>query len=370
MTAQGEKVPVPLGRPLEVLVVDDSAVVRQALLSMLGSQPDMRVTLAGDGLAALEKMERASFDVIILDLEMPRMDGLTFLQKIMPERPVPVVICSAIAGTRADIAMRALELGAVEIVAKPQYGIKQFLQESTAVLVAAVRAAAKARPRKASSSLSRSALPRSPERYGVPLPSNGETIVAIGASTGGTEAIGLILKRLPADAPGTVIAQHMPEGFTAAFARNLDSACALHVKQAEDGDPVLAGTVLVAPGNRHLTVHRNGSRHVVRISDSDRVSGHRPSVDVLFLSMAELSGTPRIGVLLTGMGSDGASGLLEMRRSGATTLVQDETSSVVFGMPKEAIARGAAEQIVPLADMAEAILRRARRCEPPAQSLG
>ena len=341
-----------------VLVVDDSAVAREVMSVVLSRE--FTVTTAADPLIAIDKIEKACPDVILLDLEMPRMHGLTFLRKIREETSIPVVICSSLLGRGTDVALRALEDGAVDLVAKPPLGVRGFLEDAEVLLLETVRGACQARTRRPrattmkafppidAASMSQlhaptAALPR-------PLPKGlvTDAIIALGASTGGTEALRTILERLPGDAPGIVVVQHMPEAFTAAFARRLDHCCRMMVKEAATGDEVGAGRVLVAPGNRHLVVHRQGRRYFAEVTQGPLVSRHRPSVDVLFRSVAAAAGPNAVGALLTGMGADGAEGLLEMKRAGARTIAQDEPTSVVFGMPKEAIARRAVDQVAPL----------------------
>lgn len=347
---------------IHVLVVDDSAVVREVLNTLLSLESGMTVATAADPLIAMTKMKSQRPDVILLDLELPRMDGLSFLQKIMREDPTPVVICSALTGPHTGIGLRALEEGAVEIVTKPRAGVREFLHESAVLLTDAVRAAARSRTQllRPRPTLRPPGHATQNEFCGAPGFANEtgtNTIIALGASTGGTEALKLILEALPTDAPGLVVVQHMPEGFTAAFAQRLDRSCAIEVKEAVHGDRVMAGRALIAPGNRHLLVRRCGSAYCVEVNDGPLVSRHRPSVDKLFHSLARCAGANAVGVLLTGMGSDGADGLLAMRKAGAFTLAQDEASSVVFGMPKEAIERGAAEKVVSLSCVTDEILR-------------
>jgi two-component system chemotaxis response regulator CheB len=342
--------------PVRVLVVDDSAVVRQTMVAVLAQAGGFEVTVAADAVIAAEKMERSRPHVIVLDLELPRVHGLDFLRKLMrAERPIPVVICSGRSGTEA---MTALEEGAVAVVGKPRLGVREFLFESALLLVDTVRGAAAARIK--------------PRRSPAPAPKLGadavlparrapgglrtDRLLALGASTGGTEALHALLSALPADAPAILVVQHMPEGFTRAFAARLDRACAIEVKEAEDGDPVRAGRALVAPGNRHMILRRRGASYHVELNDGPLVSRHRPSVDVLFRSVAQAAGPNAVGVILTGMGDDGAAGLLEMKQAGAHTLAQDESTSVVFGMPKEAIARGAVDDVLPLPRLAAAAL--------------
>lgn len=351
-----------------MLVVDDSAVVRQFMLALLSQEPDVTVTTAADPLIALGKMARARPDVILLDLEMPRMGGLEFLRKVMREDPIPVVVCSSHAGRGTRGALEALDEGAVEVLAKPRVGVREFLHESAVMLLDTLRAAARARlsppgqkafrpgPRLTADAV----LP--PPRAGSRALSGGvaaETLVAIGASTGGPEALSTLLAALPAESPALAIVQHMPRPFTGPFARRLDQLCALEVREAEEGDLLTRGRALVAPGDRHLVVERSGEGYRVRLLDGPLVCRHRPSIDVLFRSVAQAAGAAAVGVALTGMGGDGAAGLLEMRQAGAATLAQDEATSVVFGIPKEAIERGAAQEVVPLPRMAEALLRRA-----------
>jgi two-component system chemotaxis response regulator CheB len=311
--------------------------------------------------------------VILLDIEMPRMDGLTFLRKIMTEDPIPVVVCSGLAARGTATAIRALEEGAVEVIAKPQLNVRDFLHDSASTLIDVVREAAEVRVRRRAPSPS-APPPLESRRHtaDVVLPppparrrsdrrhAAAELVVAIGASTGGTEALRTILTTMPEDAPGIVVVQHMPERFTAAFAQRLDQICPITVKEALPGDRVVRGQALIAPGNRHLLLHRHGTQYEVELVDGPRVSRHRPSVDVLFRSVAQAAGPHAVGVLLTGMGDDGAAGLLEMKRGGATTLAQDEATSVVFGMPKEAIERGAVDRVLPLPGMAAAILSATR----------
>jgi two-component system chemotaxis response regulator CheB len=356
-------------RVLSVLVVDDSAVVRQAATTILSQDPGMVVTVAADPYIALDKMGRSRPDVILLDIEMPRMDGLTFLRKIMTEDPIPVVVCSGLAAKGTATAIRALEEGAVEVIAKPQLNVRDFLHDSASTLIDVVREAAEVRVRRRTPIAP--SVPMDWQRHtaDVVLPparrrtdrhAAADTIVAIGASTGGTEALRTILTTLPKDAPGIVVVQHMPERFTAAFAQRLDQICGITVKEATPGDRVVRGQALIAPGNRHVLIHRHGTEYEVELVDGPRVSRHRPSVDVLFRSVAQAAGPHAIGVLLTGMGDDGAAGLLEMKRAGATTLAQDEATSVVFGMPKEAIERGAVDRVLPLGGMTAAILNGTR----------
>ena len=342
--------------------MDDSALVRQAIAAILSRARGFEVATAADPLIALDKMRRQRPDVILLDLEMPRMDGITFLRKIMAEDPIPVVVCSALTGEGTEAGLHALEEGAVEIVTKPKLGVRDFLRDSAVLLTDALRAAAKVRPRNrgARRPVPTQPLPSLHALTGAPLALTTDKVVAIGASTGGTEALRTLLEVMPPDCPGIVIVQHMPEGFTRAFADRLNQVCRIEVKEAADGDRILDGRALVAPGNRHLEVRRSGAHYVVRVTDGPLVSRHRPSVDVLFRSVARSAGPNAVGVIMTGMGSDGADGLLEMKQAGAATVAQDEGSSVVFGMPKEAIDRGAVEDVVSLERIPNLMLMRAR----------
>ena len=344
---------------IKVLIVDDSALVRQTLTDVLSSDPEIEViATAGDPFVAAERIAQQLPDVITLDIEMPRMDGLTFLQKIMAQHPIPVVICSSLAEEGAQSTLKALEYGAVEIITKPRLGSKQFLEESQVLLCQAVKAAAQARIRQHSSHTVEPKLTADSvlSRATGAMIATTEKIVAIGASTGGTEALRVLLEALPADAPGLVIVQHMPEMFTRAFAKRLDSLCEISVKEAEPNDTVLRGRALVAPGNHHMLLKRSGARYYVDIKDGPLVCRHRPSVDVLFRSAARYAGQNAVGVIMTGMGDDGANGMLEMKEAGAVTIAQDEKTCVVFGMPNEAIKRDAVEHVLPLPAIARAIL--------------
>ncbi|MFA6957037.1 MAG: chemotaxis-specific protein-glutamate methyltransferase CheB [Thermoanaerobaculia bacterium] len=339
---------------LRVLVVDDSAVVRQTMLAILEAE-GIAVTTAADPIIAAEKMRQARPDVILLDLEMPRMDGLTFLEKVMADDPVPVIVCSAVAGRGTEMAMRALELGAVDIVEKPRVAVREFLQESVIRLTDSIRGAAVAR-RRPHAAASAAAVPR-PRPARAAARTASELVIAIGASTGGPEALHLLLEQLDADAPGVVVVQHMPRLFTREFAKSLDRHCAVSVGEAASGDRVERGRVLIAPGDMHMTVERSldGAGFQVSVSGGPLVSRHRPSVDVMFRSVAAAAGARAVGVLLTGMGSDGADGLLAMKGRGALTIAQDEESSVVYGMPREAVRRGAATKVLPLSRIAGAL---------------
>jgi two-component system chemotaxis response regulator CheB len=344
---------------LRVLIIDDSAIVRQTLSRLLTDLGGMQVTVAVDPLIALAKMKRERPDVIVLDLELPRMDGLTFLAKIMAEDPLPVVICSALSARRGEQAVLALMHGAVDIVTKPKLGVSDFLSESATTIIDAVRSAATARTRK-SSPRAQAPTPAPQQAQRSARRTYGTTrIVAVGASTGGVEALTHLLGELPADAPGIVIVQHMPEGFTASFARRLDQLCAMHVREAAEGDVVESGLALICPGNRHLTVRGAPGRYRVALDNGPPVSRHRPSVDVLFHSVARTAGRDAVGVIMTGMGADGVDGMLAMRAVGASTIAQDHASCVIFGMPREAIERGAAAQVVALDGLSRAILQAA-----------
>jgi two-component system chemotaxis response regulator CheB len=349
---------------IRVLIVDDSAVVRQTLKEVLSSDLEIEViATAGDPYVAAERIREEIPDVITLDIEMPRMDGLTFLKKIMSQHPIPVVICSSLAEEGALSTLKALELGAVEIVTKPRLGTRQYLEESRVTLCQAVKAAAGARIR-----------PLGPSHIVEPkltadaiLPAGThamaettEKVVMIGASTGGTEALKTLLEALPADTAGIVIVQHMPELFTRAFANRLDGLCSITVKEAETNDTVIRGRALIAPGNHHLLLKRSGARYYVEVKDGPLVCRHRPSVDVLFRSAARYAGQNAVGVILTGMGDDGARGMLEMKQAGAWTIAQDEATCIVFGMPKEAIKLNAVDKVLPLHSIAGAILANAR----------
>ncbi|MBX9635503.1 MAG: chemotaxis response regulator protein-glutamate methylesterase, partial [Magnetospirillum sp.] len=319
---------------------------------------------AADPFAAAQRIAKEAPDVITLDVEMPRMDGITFLRKLMSQHPIPVVMCSSLVEDGSETLMQALEAGAVDVILKPRVDTRQMLMESQVRICDTVKAAARSRLRRRSTPLERkhpepklSADVIMPAPRGAAMAKTTERVVCIGASTGGTEALREVLENLPADSPGIVIVQHMPESFTAAFARRLDGLCEVTVKEAEDGDTVLRGHVLIAPGNRHMLLQRSGARYFVTVKDGPLVSRHRPSVDVLFRSAAHCAGGNAVGIIMTGMGDDGANGLLEMRNAGAYTVAQDEESCVVFGMPKEAILRGAAEKVVGLTAIPREIAR-------------
>jgi two-component system chemotaxis response regulator CheB len=345
---------------IRVLIVDDSAVVRQSLSDVLSGDPEIEViATAGDPFVAAERISEEVPDVITLDIEMPRMDGLTFLQKIMSQHPIPVVICSSLAEEGTQSALKALDYGAVDVIAKPRMGSKKFIEESRTILCEAVKAAAGARllphkpVRKVEPKLTADAI-LSPATHA--MAETTEKVVAVGASTGGTEALKVLLEALPADCPGIVIVQHMPELFTRAFADRLNTLCRITVKEAQSNDTVLRGQALIAPGNHHMLIKRSGARYYVEIKEGPLVCRHRPSVDVLFRSAARYAGQNAVGVILTGMGDDGARGMLEMKQAGAKTIAQNEETCVVFGMPNEAIKRSAVDKVVPLESVAGAML--------------
>jgi two-component system, chemotaxis family, protein-glutamate methylesterase/glutaminase len=345
---------------IRVLIVDDSAVVRQTLTDILHSDPGIEVmATARDPFVAADLIAREIPDVIVLDVEMPRMDGITFLQKIMSQHPMPVVICSTLTEQGAETTIRALEYGAIDIIQKPRLGLKQFLEESRIRICDAVKAAAGVRlnrqpaSRKVEKKLTADAVLAPPREHA--MVQTTEKVVVVGASTGGTEALRIFLQALPADTSGVVVVQHMPAGFTRAFADRLNSLCRIRVKEATNGDTILRGQALIAPGNLHLLLKRSGSRYYVEVKEGPLVCRHRPSVDVLFRSTARYAGKNAVGIIMTGMGDDGARGLLEMKEAGARTIAQDEKSCVVFGMPREAIKLGGVDQILPLEQIAAEI---------------
>ncbi len=341
-------------KKVRVLIVDDSALVRQALEKILSSDPDIEVAgTAADPYIAAQKISKSVPDVITLDIEMPRMDGLTFLKKIMSQHPIPVVVCSALTERGAQTTIQALEYGAVDVITKPRLGAPKFLEETRERLCQTVKAASRARVRQIDPKSLEVAPKLSADAVLAKASSRAmirttDKVIVVGASTGGTEAIREYLEAMPLDAPGTVIVQHMPEHFTRAFASRLDGLCRMTVKEAEDGDTVIPGRALIAPGNRHTMISRSGARYYVQVKDGPLVCRHRPSVDVLFRSAARYAGSNAVGIIMTGMGDDGARGMLELREAGAATVAQDEKSSIVWGMPFEAIKLGAANEVLSL----------------------
>ncbi|MEM5431004.1 chemotaxis response regulator protein-glutamate methylesterase [Cupriavidus oxalaticus] len=341
---------------IKVLCVDDSALIRSLMTEIINSQPDMEVVgTAPDPLVARDLIKRLNPDVLTLDVEMPRMDGLDFLERLMRLRPMPVLMVSSLTERGSEITMRALELGAVDFVTKPKLGIRDGLIEYTDTIADKLRAAARARVRAAAQPAPGASAPAPILRS--PLLST-EKLIILGASTGGTEAIKEFLMPLPPDSPAVMIVQHMPAGFTRSFAQRLDGLCRITVKEAEHGERVLPGHAYIAPGDSHLRLARSGANYVAHLSQEAPVNRHRPSVDVLFDSAAEHGGKNVIGVILTGMGKDGARGMLRMRDAGAYNLAQDEHTCIVFGMPKEAIATGGVHEIVPLPAMTQRVMAR------------
>jgi len=347
---------------INVLLVDDSAVVRQVLQRVLSRDPNINIIAAvSDPLFAMKRMTVQWPDVIVLDIEMPRMDGITFLKKIMAEHPTPVVICSTLTEKGTETTMNALASGAVSIVTKPKVGLKSFLEDAASDITQAVKAAGRANV----ANLRTTTLPVRPKLNadevirpsGLAMTKTTEHIAAIGTSTGGTQALEVVLTALPTMAPGIVIVQHMPEKFTASFAQRLDSLCEIRVKEASNNDRVLPGQALIAPGGKHMLLKRNGAQYHVEVLDGPLVNRHKPSVDVLFRSVAKFAGKNAVGIIMTGMGDDGARGLKEMQEAGAPTVAQDEKSCVVFGMPKEAIAIGAAGSVMSLSTIPAEIMR-------------
>jgi two-component system chemotaxis response regulator CheB len=353
-----------MSRRIRTFLVDDSAVVRQVLAEQLGRDPEIEIIgTAVDPLFAWDKMLRNWPDTIVLDVEMPRMDGLTFLRKIMAERPTPVVICSSLTSEGAATTMEAFAAGAACVVAKPSSGVRVGITQAAGELIAAVKEASRVNAKRLSSA---SAVPpTSPKlsadavlpRGGQAMAETTDRVIAIGTSTGGTQALEAVLRTLPKVVPGMVIVQHMPERFTEAFANRLDGLCAIEVKEACSGDRVLPGRALIAPGGKHLLLTRNGAQYRVEVRDGPLVNRHRPAVDVLFRSVARSAGRNALGIIMTGMGDDGARGLREMHEVGALTIAQDEASSVVYGMPKEAVKLGAVDRSVPLSGIPAEITR-------------
>ena len=354
---------------VKVLIVDDSALVRQTLMSILQSDPDIEILgVAADPYIAVERIKECVPDVITLDIEMPRMDGLTFLKKLMTQHPIPVVVISTLTEKGTESALLALDYGAVEVLAKPKVNTKALLEQSTIELCDKVKAAASAHVRKktfttkstddVAPKLSADAVLGKATRAS--MVQTTETVIAVGASTGGTEALRVFLEGFPSDCPGIVIVQHMPEMFTSQFAKRLNEICNITVKEAKSGDKVLRGQALIAPGGKHMLLKRSGAVYHVEIVEGPLVNRHRPSVDVLFRSVARFAGKNVVAAILTGMGDDGAKGMLEMKEAGAYTIAQDEASCVVYGMPKEAVKLGGVEKILPLTEISKHILTKAK----------
>ncbi|TPG64810.1 protein-glutamate methylesterase/protein-glutamine glutaminase [Ewingella americana] len=335
---------------IRVLSVDDSALMRQLMTEIINSHPDMEmVATAPDPLVARDLIKKFNPQVLTLDVEMPRMDGLDFLEKLMRLRPMPVVMVSSLTGKGSEITLRALELGAIDFVTKPQLGIREGMLAYSELIADKIRTASKARLNKSVN------LDQPRMLASMPLLSS-EKLIAIGSSTGGTEAIRHVLQPLPPTCPALMITQHMPPGFTRSFAERLNKLCQITVKEAEDGERVLPGHAYIAPGDRHMELTRSGANYQVKLNDGPAVNRHRPSVDVLFRSVAQFAGRNAVGVILTGMGNDGAAGILEMHRAGAYTLAQNEASCVVFGMPREAIATGGVNEVVDLSQISQRML--------------
>jgi len=372
-------------RQIRVLIVDDSAAVRQTMTAILSEDPEIEVIgAAGDPFAAARRIMVELPDVITLDVEMPRMDGITFLRKLMAQHPLPVVMCSSLVEAGSQTLLQALEAGAVDIIQKPKIDVTDQLTEAKIQICDIVKAASRVRVGRDGGHSAKRTEPERPDRpkhtvelmatekkltadVMLPPPSRHamarttESVICMGASTGGTTSLTEVLTALPADCPGIVIVQHMPEHFTTSFAERLNGLCECEVKEATDGDTVLRGRVLIAPGNYHTMLERSGARYYVSVRQGPLVSRHRPSVDVLFRSAARVAGSNAVGVIMTGMGDDGARGLSEMKESGAFTIAQDEATSIVFGMPKEAIALGCVDRVVPLQNIAQEMLRGAAR---------
>jgi two-component system chemotaxis response regulator CheB len=358
-----------MDRNIKVMIVDDSAVVRQTLKEILEMDPEIEVqAVASDPIFALKKLEAQLPDVIVSDVEMPRMDGITFLKTLRSKYTIPVVICSSKTEEGSENALKAMEYGAIEIIQKPKLGTKQFLEESRVEICDVIKAAHLARPRTVTTFVP-SEIPAPKLTADVMLPKPGperqfiettERIVVVGASTGGTEALREFLEALPEDSPGIVIVQHMPEHFTAAFAKRLDTLCRITVKEAEDNDTVIRGRALIAPGNRHTLLKRSGARYYVEVKEGPLVCRHRPSVDVLFRSAARYAQKNAVGVIMTGMGDDGSRGMKELHDTGAYTIAQDEASCVVFGMPNEAIKLGGVDIVLPLPRIYQEVLKKTR----------
>ncbi|WP_088279587.1 chemotaxis response regulator protein-glutamate methylesterase [Ideonella sp. A 288] len=347
---------------IKAMIVDDSAVVRKHLSELLTAGGIEVVATAADPLFAWPKLQSNPPDVLVLDVEMPRMDGISFLRKLMAEHPLPVVMCSTLTEAGCETTMQALAAGAVGFVTKPKMGLKTFLEDRSNGLVDAVKAASKANLRAMGPRASGPApvLP-SPTMSPTAMAETTDRVIAIGLSTGGVQSLEAVLRQLPRTLPGVVVVQHMPEKFTAAFAARLNGLCELEVAEARNGDRVLPGRVLIAPGGRHMRLKRSGAQYIVEVTDGPLINHHRPSVDVLFKSVAQCAGRNAIGVIMTGMGDDGARGLRDMHDAGATTAAQDEASCVVFGMPKEAIRMGGTDAVVPLSEMAGWMLQQSAK---------
>jgi len=347
---------------INVMLVDDSAVVRQTLTQVLNSDPEINVIEAcPDPFFAAKKLRTVCPDVMVLDVEMPRMDGITFLKKIMSQNPLPVIICSTLVGEGSETTVKALEYGAIDIIQKPTVGTKKFLQEATVQLTDAIKAAARVNIKKLSirkqevtQKLTADAVLSATSGHAMTRTT--EKIIVIGASTGGTEAVRSVLEQMPQDSPGIVVVQHMPQGFTASFSKRLNELCKINVKEAADGDSVLRGHALIAPGNYHTLLKRSGARYYVEVREGPLVSRHRPSVDVLFRSSARYAGKNAVAAILTGMGDDGATGMKEMHDVGASTIAQDEETSVVYGMPAVAVKLGGVDLVLPLNKIAQALI--------------
>ena len=351
---------------IKVMIVDDSALVRQVISQALMADAGIEVIgTAADPIFALQKMNAQWPDVLVIDIEMPRMDGITFLKKVMAERPTPVVVCSSLAEKGAQASFEALSAGAVSIITKPKVGLKNFLEDASSDIVQAVRSAARANMRAIRTTTTPATFsgfrPKLTADVMLSSANNAalvkttEQIIAIGTSTGGTQALEIVLSKLPATALGIVVVQHMPEKFTAMFAERLNNLCQIEVREAKNGDRVMPGRALIAPGGRHMMLKRNGAQYVVEVVDGPLVNRHKPSVDVLFRSVAKFAGANALGIIMTGMGDDGARGMKEMHATGARTIAQDEASCVVFGMPKEAIKLGAVDQVMALEQIPQAI---------------
>lgn len=347
---------------IKVMLVDDSAVVRQTLTEVINKDPDIEVVAAcSDPYIAAKKLRTEIPNVIVLDVEMPRMDGITFLKKIMSQNPIPVIICSTLVEKGSETTLRALEYGAVDIIQKPTVGTKKFLEEAQILLTDAIKAASRASLKKISANTKQVAPKLTADAMlsaagGKAMSRTTESIIVIGASTGGTEAVRSVLEAMPQDAPGIVVVQHMPPGFTTSFAKRLDGLCKINVKEASDGDSILRGHALIAPGGLHTMIKRSGARYYTEVKEGPMVSRHRPSVDVLFRSAARYAGKNAIAAILTGMGDDGANGMKEMHDAGAFTIAQDKATSVVYGMPAVALKRGGVDVVLPLQEITEALV--------------